>query len=58
MKLFSFIQDAVSELKTVQWPTREETIKLTTYVVVVSLIVGIIITGIDYVLNLGISYIR
>jgi preprotein translocase subunit SecE len=57
MKLFSFIQDAVSELKTVQWPTREETIKLTTYVVVVSLIVGIIITGIDYVLNLGISYI-
>ena len=57
MKLFSFIQDAVSELKTVQWPTREETIKLTTYVDVVSLIVGIIITGIDYVLNLGISYI-
>ena len=57
MKLFSFIQDAVSELKTFQWPTREETIKLTTYVVVVSLIVGIIITGIDYVLNLGISYI-
>ena len=57
MKLFSFIQDAVSELKTVQWPTREEAIKLTTYVVVVSLLVGIIITGIDYVLNLGISYI-
>lgn len=57
MKLFSFIQDAVTELKTVQWPTREETIKLTAYVIVVSLIVGIIITGIDYVLNLGISYI-
>ena len=35
----------------------EETIKLTTYVIIVSLVVGLLITGIDYLLNLGFSYI-
>jgi|APCry1669188879_1035177.scaffolds.fasta_scaffold46036_2 preprotein translocase SecE subunit len=57
MKLLSFIQDAASELKTVQWPNKDETIKLTTYVIVVSVLVGLIITGIDYLLNSGLSYI-
>jgi preprotein translocase subunit SecE len=57
MKLMNFFNDAVSELKTVQWPSREEAIKLTTYVVIVSIIVGILIFGIDYVLNIGLSYI-
>jgi preprotein translocase subunit SecE len=57
MKLFSFIQEAISELKTVQWPSKEETIKLTSYVILVSLVVGLLITGIDYLLNLGFSYI-
>jgi preprotein translocase subunit SecE len=57
MKLMNFFNDAVSELKTVRWPSREEAIKLTTYVVIVSIIVGILIFGIDYVLNIGLSYI-
>jgi preprotein translocase SecE subunit len=57
MKLLSFIQDAASELKTVQWPNKDETIKLTTYVIGVSVLVGLIITGIDYLLNSGLSYI-
>jgi len=57
MKLMNFFNDAILELKTVQWPTKEEAIKLTTYVVIVSIIVGILIFGIDYVLNIGLSYI-
>lgn len=57
MKLLSFVKEASSELKTVQWPSKEETKKLTMYVIVVSLTVGLIITGIDYLLNLGLSYI-
>jgi preprotein translocase subunit SecE len=57
MKLMNFFNEALLELKTVQWPTREEAIKLTTYVVIVSIIVGILIFGIDYVLNIGLSYI-
>jgi preprotein translocase SecE subunit len=57
MKLMNFFTEAISELKTVQWPTREETIKLTTYVVIISVVVGIMIFGIDYLLNIGLSYI-
>jgi len=57
MKLMNFFNEALLELKTVQWPTKEEAIKLTTYVVIVSIIVGILIFGIDYVLNIGLSYI-
>jgi preprotein translocase subunit SecE len=57
MKLINFFKEAYTELKTVQWPNREETIKLTTYVVITSIIVGILIFGIDSVLNIGLSYI-
>jgi preprotein translocase subunit SecE len=57
MKLMNFFNEAFLELKTVQWPTKEEAIKLTSYVVIVSIIVGILIFGIDYVLNIGLSYI-
>jgi preprotein translocase subunit SecE len=57
MKLMNFFGDAVTELKTVQWPSKEETIKLTSYVLVISVIVGILIFGVDYILNIGLSYI-
>lgn len=57
MKLLNFFNEAILELKTVQWPTRQEAVKLTTYVVIISVIVGILIFGIDYVLNIGLSYI-
>jgi preprotein translocase SecE subunit len=57
MKLLNFFNDAILELKTVQWPSRQEAVKLTTYVVIISVIVGILIFGIDYVLNIGLSYI-
>lgn len=42
-----FINDVVAELKKVTWPTRKETIRLTTIVVAVSLIVGFYIGIID-----------
>jgi preprotein translocase subunit SecE len=57
MKLLNFFNEAISELKTVQWPTKEEAVKLTTYVIIISIVVGIMIFGIDYVLNIGLSYI-
>lgn len=57
MKILDFLRDAWKELNTVQWPTKEEVKKLTIYVVVSSIILGILISGIDYLLNLGLSYI-
>lgn len=57
MKLFNFFNEAFLELKSVQWPTKEEAIKLSSYVVVISIIVGLLIFSIDYLLNIGLSYI-
>lgn len=57
MKIVSFIKDSYIELKSVQWLSKEEVKKLTQYVIIISILVGIIVMGIDYILNIGLSYI-
>ncbi|MBI3385835.1 preprotein translocase subunit SecE [Candidatus Gottesmanbacteria bacterium] len=42
-----FVSEVIAELKKVSWPTRNETIKLTAVVIVISLIVGVFIGGLD-----------
>ena len=42
-----FLKEVVAELKKVTWPTREETIKLTVVVIVISILVGAFIGGLD-----------
>jgi preprotein translocase subunit SecE len=42
-----FIREVLAELKRVNWPTRQETIKLTVLVIIISVIVGIFIGGTD-----------
>jgi preprotein translocase SecE subunit len=57
MKIVSFIKDSYIELKSVQWLSKEEVKKLTQHVIIISILVGIIVMGIDYILNIGLSYI-
>ncbi|NBO36641.1 preprotein translocase subunit SecE [bacterium] len=57
MKLISFFRESFEELKSVQWLNKEEAKKLTQYVIIISILVGILVMGIDYILNLGLSYI-
>jgi preprotein translocase subunit SecE len=45
-----FAGDLIEELKKVTWPTREETIRLTTIVIGISLIIGVYIGIIDFLL--------
>jgi preprotein translocase SecE subunit len=45
----------VDELKKVSWPSRKETIRLTTVVVVISLIIGLYIGIIDILLAKGLE---
>lgn len=45
------VTDIIEELKKVTWPTRQETIKLTTIVIVISLIIGSYIGIIDVLLT-------
>jgi len=46
-----FLKEVRNELKKVTWPTREQVIKLTIVVVVISLVFGIYIGGLDLVLT-------
>ncbi len=46
-----FLKETRDELKKVVWPTRDEVIRLTSVVIIVSVIVGIFLGGIDYILT-------
>ena len=42
-----FVREVIAELKKVTWPTREETIKLTLVVIILSILVGAFIGALD-----------
>lgn len=49
--------DVVDELKKVSWPTRKDTIRLTSVVIGVSLIIGVYIGIIDILLAKGLEFV-
>jgi|SRR5581483_9856874 len=51
LRLPAWMTDIASECKKVTWPTRDETIYLTTVVIVVALAVGMLLGGIDIFFN-------
>jgi preprotein translocase SecE subunit len=46
-----WLQDIISELRKVTWPTRQETANLTMVVLVVSIAVGLALGGVDLLFN-------
>lgn len=44
-----FVKDTYNELKKVVWPTRQQTINLSTIVLVASVIMGVILGAVDWV---------
>jgi len=53
----NFATDIIDELKKVSWPTKAETIRLTTIVIIVSLIIGLYVGIIDILLAKGLEII-
>jgi preprotein translocase subunit SecE len=47
-KLVTFLKEVSLEIKKVNWPTREETIKYTLMVIAVSLALAIFLGGFDF----------
>jgi preprotein translocase subunit SecE len=47
----NFLRETRDELKKVVWPTRDEVIRLTGVVILVSLVVGIFLGGTDFILT-------
>jgi len=56
-KPIQFIRDVYLEFKRVQWPTKQETIRLTAYVIGVSLVVGLLVSGMDVVFKEGLTIV-
>jgi preprotein translocase subunit SecE len=50
-----WIEDIVSELKKVTWPSRDETVYLSTVVIIVAISVGIMLGSIDIFFNWAID---
>lgn len=52
-RLVQYFLDSKAELKKVSWPTRNETIKYTILVVVISLLVAAFLGLLDYLFTIG-----
>lgn len=57
MNIASYFRETVSELKLVRWPTRNQTLKLTGIVIVISLLVGAYIGSLDLTFTKTLSLI-
>jgi len=53
----NFAGEVVEELKRVTWPTKNETIRLTLVVIVISLIIGLYVGIIDILLAKGLEIV-
>lgn len=49
--IFGFLQEVKEELYKVAWPSRQQTIKYTVLVILVAVVVGAILGGLDYILT-------
>ncbi|OIN89326.1 preprotein translocase subunit SecE [Candidatus Beckwithbacteria bacterium CG22_combo_CG10-13_8_21_14_all_01_47_9] len=48
-KPIRFLHEAISELKKVVWPAKEQVVRLTLIVIVVSVIAGLLMGGLDFI---------
>lgn len=52
MNVVNFLNEAKEELDKVVWPSKEQTIRYTTLVIIVAVVVGLFLGGLDYLLTL------
>lgn len=50
-RLFAYITDSRAELLRVTWPTRRQAIRLSLIVIVFSIVLSLIIGGLDYIFS-------
>ncbi|MDO8576748.1 MAG: preprotein translocase subunit SecE [Candidatus Daviesbacteria bacterium] len=49
--IFGFLNEVKEELRKVAWPSREQTIRYTVLVILVAVVVGLFLGGMDYILT-------
>ena len=53
----TYIQETWDEMQKVKWPTRVEIIRLTTIVIIISIIVGLYIGALDFIFTKSVELI-
>lgn len=56
-KAINFLKEVKEELNKVAWPSREQTIRYTILVIIVALVVGALLGGLDYILTAVTAFI-
>ena len=56
-RVSKFVKESFEELKIVQFPSKKETLRLTGYVIGVSLATGILVTLLDYLFKEFLTFI-
>ena len=52
-----FFTEVKSELTKVTWPTKDQVIRLTTVVIIISLVVGLFIGGLDFIFTKAVELV-
>jgi len=55
--IIGFIREAYAEILRVKFPSKQETIRLTVFVIGVSLATGLFVTGFDYLFKEALKFI-
>ena len=53
--MLAYFQGVWDELRKVQWPNREELLRMTGIVIATVILFGVLIGGTDYILSLGVK---
>lgn len=56
-RLATWYKGLKAEFNRIIWPTRDTLVKETTAVVVVSVLIGVIISALDFVIRIGIEFL-
>ncbi len=55
-RIFTFLREVQGELSKVVWPTRRKALRLSIVVIIVTIVFGAFIAGVDYGLTRGVEY--
>lgn len=55
--LFRYIKDSVAEIKKVVWPSRNDTVRMTMFVIAFTCVFAIFIYGVDTLIGIVFNYI-
>jgi len=56
-KIINFLKEVKEELDKVVWPSREQTTRYTILVIIVTLVSGLFLGGLDYLLTLFTTFL-